>query len=164
MSKTLLKHGFTIVNGFGFGVGNYVVEGAMEELYLGQGERMADRLKVYPFPPQSAPIAKIQECYREDMIAQAETAIFLFGNKLEDISVREANGMIREFEIARSRGARLIAVGASGYVSARLWRDVVNNYDEYFETREHFGLYEKLGDPAAPPQQLIDNILAIAAS
>jgi hypothetical protein len=164
LSKTLLKNGFTIINGFGFGVGNYVVEGALEELYLGQGERMVDRLKVYPFPAQAALIEQIQECYRDDMIAQAETAIFLFGNKLEDISVRHANGMIREFEIARSRKARLIAVGASGYVSAKLWREVVNSYDEYFETREHFALYERLGDAAAPPQQLIDTIVAIAAS
>ena len=164
LSKTLLKNGFTIISGFGYGVGNYVVEGALEELYLEQGDRMADRLKVYPFPAQASLVERIQECYRQDMIAQAETAIFLFGNKLEDISVREADGMIKEFEIARSRKARLIAVGASGYVSARLWRDVVNSYDEYFETRENFGLYERLGDIGAPPQQLIETIVEIAAS
>ena len=164
LSKTLLKNGFTIITGFGYGVGNYVVEGALEELYLEQGERMADRLRVYPFPAQASISERIQESYRIDMIAQAETAIFLFGNKLADIAVREADGMIREFEIARSRKARLIPVGASGYVSAKLWRDVVNSYDEYFETREKFGLYERLGDMAAPPQQLIDTIVEIAAS
>jgi hypothetical protein len=164
LSRTLLKNGFTIISGFGYGVGNYVVEGALEELYLEKGERMADRLKVYPFPAQAPLIERIQESYRDDMIAQAETAIFLFGNKLEDISVREADGMIKEFEIARSRGAKLIAVGASGYVSARLWRDVVNSYDEYFATRENFGLYERLGDTSAPRAALIDTILAIAAS
>jgi hypothetical protein len=164
LSKTLLKNGFTIISGFGYGVGNYVVEGALEEMYLEQGERMADRLKVYPFPVHAPLIGRIQERYRNDMIAQAETAIFLFGNKLEDISVREADGMIREFEIARSRKARLIAVGASGYVSAKLWRDVVNSYDDYFETRENFGLYERLGDSATPPQQLIDTIVELAAS
>jgi hypothetical protein len=164
LSKTLLNNGFTIISGFGMGVGNYVVEGALEALYLEQGERMADRLKVYPFPVRAASIERIQACYREEMIAQAETAIFLFGNKLEDISVREADGMIREFEIAKSRNVRLIAVGASGYVSARLWRDVVNRYDEYFETREHFGLYERLGDSTTSPAALINTILAIAAS
>jgi hypothetical protein len=164
LSKTLLKNGFTIINGFGYGVGNYVVEGALEELYLERGERIEDRLRVYPFPAQASLIERVQECYREDMIAQAETAIFLFGNKLEDISVREADGMIKEFDIARSRKARLIAVGASGYVSARLWRTVVNSYDEYFETRENFCLYERLGDSAAQPQQLIETIVEIASS
>ncbi len=164
LSKTLLKNGFTIISGFGYGVGNYVVEGALEEMYLEQGERMADRLRVYPFPAHAPLVERIQECYRHDMISQAETAIFLFGNKLEDISVREADGMIKEFEIARSRKARLIAVGASGYVSAKLWRDVVNRYDDYFETRKNFGLYERLGDSAMPPATLIDTILEIAAS
>jgi hypothetical protein len=164
LSKTLLKKGFTIISGFGYGVGNYVVEGALEEIYQEQGERMVDRLKVYPFPAQASFIEQIQECYRDDMIAQAEIAIFLFGNKLEDISVREADGMIKEFEIARYRKARLIAVGASGYVSAKLWRDVVNSYDEYFDSRENFGLYKRLGDPDAPPKELIDTILEIAAS
>jgi hypothetical protein len=164
LSKTLLKKGFTIISGFGYGVGNYVVEGALQEIYLEQGERMVDRLKVYPFPAQASFIEQIQECYRDDMIAQAEIAIFLFGNKLEDISVREADGMIKEFEIARHRKARLIAVGASGYVSAKLWRDVVNSYDEYFDNRENFGLYKRLGDPDAPPKELIDTILEIAAS
>jgi hypothetical protein len=98
------------------------------------------------------------------MIAQAETVIFLFGNKLEDISVREADGMIKEFEIARLRKVRVVAVGATGYVSEKLWRDVVNSYDEYFETRENFGLYERLGDMAAPRKELIDTILELAAS
>lgn len=164
LSKTLLKNGFTIISGFGYGVGNYVVEGALEEIYLKQGERMADRLKVYPFPAQASLIERIQECYRDDMIALAETVIFLFGNKLEDISIREADGMIKEFEIARLRKVRVVAVGATGYVSEKLWRDVVNSYDEYFETRENFGLYERLGDMAAPRKELIDTILELAAS
>jgi hypothetical protein len=164
LSRTLLKNGFTIISGFGYGVGNYVVEGALEEMYLEQGEQMADRLKVYPFPAHAPLVGSVQERYRNDMIAQAETAIFLFGNKLEDISVREADGMLREFEIARSRKARLIAVGASGYVSAKLWRDIVNSYDDYFETRENFGLYERLGDSATPQQELINTIVELAAS
>ena len=164
LSKTLLKNGFTIISGFGYGVGNYVVEGALEELYLEKGERMVDRLKVYPFPARATLIDRIQESYREEMIAQAETAIFLFGNKLEDISIREADGMMQEFEIARLQKVRVIAVGASGYVSAKLWRHVVDSYDEYFETRENFGLYERLGDTAAPPGALIDTILELAAS
>ncbi len=54
LSKTLLKNGFTIVSGFGYGVGNYVLEGALEELYVEQQERMTDRLKVIPLPHQAA--------------------------------------------------------------------------------------------------------------
>jgi hypothetical protein len=164
LSRTLLKNGFTIVSGFGYGVGNYVLEGALEELYVEQQERMTDRLKVYPFPTRLQLMENIQKNYRDDMISQAGTAIFLFGNKLEDITVRAADGMLKEFEIARSYRVRLIPVGASGYISARLWRELLGSYDEYFDSRELFGLYERIGDPSIGSEELIDTILQIADS
>jgi len=34
------------------------------------------------------------------MISRAGVVIFVFGNKLEDIEVKEADGMWKEFEIA----------------------------------------------------------------
>lgn len=161
LSKTLLQRGFTIISGFGSGVGNYVLEGALEEIYSDRG-KMQDRLRVYPFPTLRPLMEEIQEHYRNDMIAQAETVIFLFGNKLEDIEVREADGMLKEFEIARRYKARLIPVGVSGYVSAKLWEDLVQRYDDYFDNRAMFGLYERLGDACARPDELIDAILQIA--
>jgi SLOG family protein len=161
LSKALLQQGFTIISGFGSGVGNYVVEGALEGIYT-KGEKMHNQLRVYPFPALGPLVTEIQRHYREDIIGQAETAIFLFGNKLEDIEVREADGMRKEFEIARHQKARLIPVGASGYISARLWSEMVQRYDDYFENRAMFGLYERLGDPCAQPDELIDAILQIA--
>ncbi|WP_431217696.1 hypothetical protein ACQ86N_32980 [Puia sp. P3] len=100
--------------------------------------------------------------YRDDIISQAGTAIFLFGNKLEDISVREAGGMEKEFEIARSHDVLLIPVGASGYMSERLWKHLVGQYDDYFENREKFDWYQKLGNPQTQPDELIETILRIA--
>src|SRR5579871_3224285 len=138
LSKTLLQHGFTIISGYGMGVGNYVLEGALEEIYIKQGERMDDQLKVYPFPARQPETDRVLGSYRCDMISQADTAIFLFGNKLEDICVRDADGMRKEFEIARSQRLRPIAVGASGYISAKLWEEVVEQYDNYFDNRTKF--------------------------
>jgi hypothetical protein len=107
-------------------------------------------------------IENIHKNYRDDIISQAGTAIFLFGNKLMDISVREADGMREEFEIAKSYKALLIPVGASGYISEKLWKDIVAHYDEYFDSRDKFEWYECLGNPAARPGELIDAILQIA--
>ena len=56
-------------------------------------------------------------------------------------------GSKSEFEIARSQKAVLIPVGASGYVSRKLWKRVVEDYDDHFETREKYELVEQLGDP-----------------
>ena len=167
LSKSLLKNGFQIISGFGAGVGNYVVEGALSEIYLNGKQtdgqpKMTDQLRVFPFPVRTEMLETIQSSYRNDIISRAGTAIFLFGNKLEDICIREADGMRKEFEIARAHKALLIPVGASGYISEQLWKDMVNQYEDYFETREKFPLYEQLGDPAANPDQLIDAILQIA--
>ena len=162
LSKTLLKNDFKIISGFGAGVGNYVIEGALDEIYLGQRQKMTDQLRVFPFPAMGDLLESIHENYRNDIISQAEIAIFLFGNKLEDIAVREADGMKKEFEIARSHKVLLIPVGASGYVSEGLWKNVLDRYDDYFDNREKFEWYEQLGNPSARPEELINTILRIA--
>ena len=162
LSKTLLKNGFRIISGFGSGVGNYVVEGALCEIYITGEEKMTDQLRVFPFPGKTDLLESIQKNYRDDMISLAGIAIFLFGNKLEDICIRDADGMEKEFEIARSHSALLIPVGASGYISQRLWQEIVGRYDDYFDNREKFELYEQLGNPEARPEELIDAILQIA--
>lgn len=162
LSKTLLKNGFRIISGFGSGVGNYVVEGALQEIYIHGEQKMTDQLQVFPFPAPADLLESIQKNYRDDMISRAGTVIFLFGNKLEDICIREADGMRKEFEIARSHKALLIPVGASGYIAERLWLEMVQKYDDYFNSREKFEWYEQLGNPGARPEELIDTILQIA--
>jgi Sir2- and TIR-associating SLOG family len=164
LTKTLLHNGFKIISGFGYGVGNHVLEGALDEIYVGQKEKLTDQVRIFPFPLMNGLTDSIHSSYRDDMISQAGTAIFLFGNKLEDISVRHADGMKKEFDIAKSYRALLIPVGASGYISEQLWKGLLDEYDNYFDSREKFGWYEQLGDPAARPDQLIDAILQIAQS
>jgi hypothetical protein len=161
LTKSLLQHDFKIISGFGLGIGSVVVESALDEVYTGKKEGISDHLRVYPFP-SSARQEEIKECYRNEMISQADVVIFVFGNKLEDIAIREADGMLREFEIARANGAMLIPVGASGYMAERLWLKVLLHYDEYFDNREKFDLFEQLGTPYTRPERLIDLILKIA--
>lgn len=162
LSKALLKNGFRIISGFGLGVGNHVVDAAVEEVYLEKGENITEHLQVFPFPT-SAPNPEIRNHYRSDLITRAEIAIFIFGNKLEDIAVREADGMLEEFEIARNHGALLIPVGTSGYTAEKLWRQVMDQFDDYFPDREKYELYSRLG-PASSIRtaHLITTILQIA--
>lgn len=161
LSRALLKNSFKIVSGFGLGVGNHIIDGALDEIYLGKKEKIMDHLQVFPFPSFNYP-ETIKSSYRNDMLSQAGVAIFVFGNKLEEIEVREADGMWKEFEIAHSYGALLIPVGASGYTSQKLWKRVMDNFDDYFETRERFEPYLQLGNPSLCPEQLINLIIEIA--
>jgi hypothetical protein len=161
LSKALVKNDFKIFSGFGLGVGHYVIDGALDEIYLEKKEKLTDHIWVFPFPSLDQPEI-IRQHYRHDMISQADTAIFLFGNKLEDIAVREADGMMMEFEIACHYHSLLIPVGASGYAAEKLWKRVMGQYNNYFDNRDKFKLYERLGDSSLLPEELIELILQIA--
>jgi hypothetical protein len=162
LSKTLLKNNFTITSGYGMGVGPYVVEAVLEDLCMDKKNNIADRLQVFPFPPGNYHSEELKNCYRDNIMARSGTALFIFGNKLEDISIQESQGMLKEFEIARTNEALVIPVGASGYISQKLWERVFEKYDDYFGTREKYLLFEQLGDPSTDVDTLIDLIIQIA--
>jgi hypothetical protein len=163
LSKRLLKNNLRLISGFGAGVGNYIIEGAMEIAYLEKQEKITDQLLVFPFPANhhESDMAGLKNIYREEMITKAESAIFLFGNKLEEISIREADGMLHEFEIASAAHLQLVPVGACGYISEKLWKKLIGHYDDYFDSREKYNLYQQLGDTAIDPDTLIDLIIRI---
>jgi hypothetical protein len=162
LSKTFLKNDFKIVSGFGLGVGTHVVEGVADEIHLERKVRLTDELQCFPFPFENRS-SKLRNSYRSNIISRVGVAVFVFGNKLDDITIKEADGVMEEFEMARSNNAVLIPVGASGYASERLWKRVVHEYDDYFETREKYSLYEQLGNPSIAPETLIDIIVRIAS-
>ena len=161
LSKALLKREFKLVSGFGLGVGTHIVEGALEEIYLERKEKITDELKLFPFPLGNH-TTQVHHSYRDHMLDEAGAAIFIFGNKLEDISIKEADGVLKEFHIACSKKVLPIPVGASGYAAERLWHRVVEHYDDYFETREKFELFVQLITPPTHIECLIDLILEIA--
>jgi hypothetical protein len=162
LSKALLKNNFRIVSGFGLGVGAQVVEGAIDEIHLERKEPIGRHLQCFPFPHESRS-PKAWSAYRSDMISRADTAVFLFGNKLQDIFIRDADGVLEEFEMARSNKAVLIPVGVSGYVAEKLWKRVVNEYDDYYPCQDKREMVERLGNPSVAPEDLIDLIVRIAS-
>lgn len=161
LSRALVRNNFKIVTGYGLGVGPHIVAGALDEVYTAKKETVHDQLQLFPFPsePRSE---KIMAAYRDDMIAGVDIALFIFGNKLQDIAICEADGLVKEFEIARSYKKTLIPIGASGYASERLWKRVVSDYDDYFETRQKYDLYQQLGDHSIDPETLIDLVIRAA--
>ena len=161
LSRALLNSNFKIITGFGLGVGNHVLDATLEVVYSEKRAPIVDHLMVFPFPGPGH-TESIKTTYRSDLIGHAEIAIFLFGNKLEDIAVKEADGMEEEFEIARSQQATLIPVGACGYTSEKLWRKMMDNYDNHCADPGKYELYQKLGDNSISNVHLIDTILQIA--
>jgi hypothetical protein len=160
LSQALIRNDNRIVSGFGLGVGSQVISGALEELYQRQGKRLHDQLILRPFP-QGVDAQKQWENYRQEMIGHAGVAVFVFGNKLKAGKVVSADGMRREFEIAKERKLLLIPIGATGFVAKELWQEVAMEFDRYYPAYAPLKpLFEKLNQESNS-DQLIDTVIEI---
>lgn len=161
LSGELVRDGYRVVSGFGLGVGSHVITGALQQIYQKQGRILSDQLILRPFP-QGEEAEKLWEAYRADMVSYAGIAIFVFGNKAsEDTgSTVFAEGVRREFEIARQKKLRLVPIGATGFVAKELWREVMENFDTYYRgaSKDLKKLFEALGDPSASTEHQVSTI------
>ncbi|ALZ77344.1 SIR2 family protein [Rheinheimera sp. F8] len=135
LAKDIAKLDFKIVSGFGLGVGSSVITGVLEHVYM-NGQRLdSEQLILRPFPQSAVgarPIAEVWHDYRTDMISHAGIAIFLFGNKLKDGEVVIADGLLKEFEIAKFHGLLLLPIGATGYASKQIYTKLLD--EGYFDS------------------------------
>lgn len=131
LSKQLIQNDFNIISGFGLGVGSSVISGALEEIYMSNTESIDNRLLLRPFP-QGEDVKKLWQRYREDMISRAGVSIFVFGNKIDNNVVVDANGVKSEFEIAKEKNNILIPVGCTGFMTKKLWDDVNSDLQKYY--------------------------------
>lgn len=65
------------------------------------------------------------------MIAQAGFAVFIFGNKKVGDKIQIADGMLKEFDIAKRMGKFIIPVGSTGSAAAEIYKTVKDNIGEY---------------------------------
>ncbi|AJP42564.1 hypothetical protein EP12_01370 [Alteromonas australica] len=135
LAKEIANLGFRIVSGFGLGVGSSVITGVLESVYMSGRRLDSEQLILRPFPQNevgSRPIQQVWHEYREEMISYSGIVIFLFGNKLKDGEVVLADGLMSEFEIAKSKGLLLLPVGATGYASRNIYTQLLQ--EGYFDS------------------------------
>lgn len=131
----LVDSNFRIVSGFGLGVGNALISGAIDRAYSNGNYHLDDFLDVRPFPRTISDVTRrteVWDAYRRDLLSLPGIAIFLFGNKVVDDQLVEADGMRKEFEIARSQGVLVIPIGGTGSLAKSLGEEVLKNFNDYF--------------------------------
>lgn len=160
LSRELIDRDLRITSGFGLGIGGAVVTGAVQQIYSTRQRSVDEQLVLRPFPIGiSDPKARDETFtrYRVELIAQAGIAVFVMGNKNVGGKVVTADGMRREFEIAKEKGLYLIPIGASGFMSAELWTEVMDEFDRRFPAAKPpvKKSLERLGKPTDEPQTLL---------
>ncbi|MFN8354881.1 MAG: SIR2 family protein [Spirosomataceae bacterium] len=166
LSKQIIEDKLRLVNGFGWGVGSAVINGALDAIYDKSGKFSENQLILRPFPQfksGSKDLPELWKEYREKMISQAGIAIFVFGNKKNEKSIIiDADGVRKEFEIAKKQGCYLIPIGITGYIALQLWQEVMDDFAAFYPNHHHLkGEFEKLGDDSIPEEEILKNVKEI---
>ncbi len=158
LSKKLIEDGKNIITGFGLGVGGFVINGALEHIYMNNKRIENDRLIMRPFPQETVhgDLKEMWQKYREDMISRAGIIIIVFGNKKDDKNnIILANGVYSEYEIAKKLNKIIIPVGATGFMAKQIWDEMKNLYDD--SSDEIRKLFLKL-DSEEKPENIVNVI------
>jgi len=166
LSKRIIFSGHRIVNGFGWGVGSAVINGALEAIYEKPERHSEDQLIMKPFPQFETGEKKLPELweeYRQRMIALAGIAIFIFGNKInKDGELTTASGVQREFEIAIEQGLIPIPIGMTGYASEIIYEIVMKDSGKYYQGLEKIiPIVKELSSENITPDDIVKKVISI---
>lgn len=160
----LHEKGYKITTGFGKGIGSSIVLGVLRGS-KNSGINSLDRnLDLWPFPLNITD-AKLRKKewrdYRKNMITNCGTAIFLLGNKLENGELKIADGVKKEFKIAREKELNLVPIGSSGYASKNLYEKMLRNFDNYYsgDNDNLYKHFKRLGKKNISIDETVENIV-----
>lgn len=160
LSGRLIKDGFKIVSGYGLGVGSAVISGALYEIYHEQKKSLNDQLILRPFP-QGDNAKILWETYRQDMISYSGISIFLLGNKNENGHIVLSNGMRSEYEISKKQGNFLIPIGRTGYITKKLWEELMEEKKDDYTFDSYRSDVESLGDTKKTLEEIVEIVIGL---
>lgn len=126
-------------------------------------QHLDEYLKLYPFPQNIVDAAErvaTWDQYRKNIIEECGVVIFVFGNKSDSGTITDADGVFKEFEIARQKGKIVIPIGITGGASKKLFDAIASDYDAYFgKYPDTKNLFFRLGNNSTPLAD-VPNILS----
>jgi DNA-directed RNA polymerase subunit E'/Rpb7 len=166
LTKRIVASNLRIVNGFGWGIGSAVINGALEAVYENPRKFSEDQLVIKPFPQFETSGKKLPELweeYRQRMISLAGIAIFIFGNKPgDDGHIVLAKGVMREFEIAVEHGLIPIPIAATGYMAMEIFGELEKDPKKYYGDNDAvFQAVKELSSETLSPDDIIKKVISI---
>jgi hypothetical protein len=162
----LIRENFKLVSGFGLGLGEQCVLGALNALYETiKGD--ADRVLVRPFP--RSPFPSDQQAqntkHREDLLSRIGAVVVVAGNKIDtNGQACPSSGVIEEVEVALRLGKFIIPVGATGHVAEQIWTQAMTEPERYLPGLKAQEELSALGDKSASNEKLLNAVFSILHS
>lgn len=129
LSFKLSENDFHIVNGYGKGVGEFVLNG-VADYCLTHDSKINDLLTLMPFPQNSSSGVDLDRLYKENrrqMIENCGIAIFLFGNKGID---NVATGVFDEFKLSKEYGLACLPIAHTGGASKEIYDKTIQEISD----------------------------------
>lgn len=171
LSSQLHQNGYHITTGLGLYVSNYVIDGVVTNLNEKNSRDYYNSINIAPFPQKISDKVKRKEVWkkhRKNLLSQCGIAIFIMGNKYnekskDDDNLINADGVLKEFKIARKKGLKLIPIGSTGSQSKKLWADMNLCLKAYYpEADDEFvHLFGKLGESGVHEDEMIEVVLKL---
>jgi len=160
LGRELIERGYNLVSGFGRGLGEQAVLGALEGIYCGKKGKDSNRIIIRPFPRVTSghvDQARSNTLHREDLLSQSGAGIFISGNREDG----NATGVWEEFHIAASLGRYPVPVGCTGFAAQEIWSEVYGRQDSFFPMGGVKAALKTLGDITESDDALIKAIFSI---
>lgn len=163
IGEALAHDRYRIVSGFGLVVGSATLSGALDELYKDTTPNLERHLFLRPFPqiiPEGQERQEFYRRYREDLVRQAGSCIFIGGVKIEEGRTVTATGVISEYEMLKKLGRIPIPIGATGGAAQEIWDAVNADYAAIFG-RMPRRAFDVLNNVDATSEQIVDAVAVI---
>lgn len=164
LGARLIRDGYNVVSGFGLGLGEQCVLGALRALYGLPKEEGMDRLIVRPFPSPPAPAQRANEntSHREDLIGRSGIIVVIAGNRQgAGGRVETSPGVLEEVEIAKRQGKVILPVGATGYAARAVWESAVANPGAFLPGVTPANDLKVLGDTTASNETILSALFRL---
>lgn len=160
----LIRDGYNLVSGFGLGLGEQCVLGALRALYgIPKGADL-ERLVVRPFPRAEGGDQQAQNTHhREELIARSGIIVVMSGNRAAAGGTEMSPGVLEEVEIARRDKKFIIPIGATGHAARKVWEETIAVPDRFLPGIKANNELAVLGDPLANNEQLVNALFKLLA-
>jgi Sir2- and TIR-associating SLOG family/SIR2-like domain len=163
IGSRLIRDGYNLVSGFGLGLGEQCVLGALRALYGIPKGAEVERLVVRPFPRAKDGDQQAQNTFhREELIARSGIVVVVSGNRATSGSGTEISpGVLEEVGIALRQRKFVVPIGATGHAARKVWEMACARSDEYLPGIRARTELNVLGNSSATNDQLINALFAV---